>query len=77
MVSKVGTHGNDFVSEPQESGLILNLLPQPLPQDRKLGQGPVQMSLEAGPQVEGENVLMGLVEAGKKNLEKDGENKDT
>ena len=77
MVSEVGTHGNDFVSKPQESGLILNLLPQPLPQDRKLGQGPVQMSLETGPQVEGENVLMGLVEAGKKNLEKDGENKDT
>ena len=77
MVSEVGTHGNDFVSKLQESGLILNLLPQPLPQDRKLGQSLVQMSLEAGPQVEGENVLMGLVEAGKENLEKDGKNEGT
>ena len=61
----------------QEHGLILYPLPQPLPQDRKLGQGPGQMSLETGPQVEGENVLMGLVEAGKKNLEKDSKNKGT
>jgi len=35
------------------------------------------MSLETGPQVEGENVLMGLVEAGKKNLEKDSKNQGT
>ena len=74
MVPEVGTHGNDLVSKPQKSGLILNLLPQPLPQDRKLGQGLVQMSLETGPQVEGENVPLGLVEAGKKNLEKDSKN---
>ena len=77
MVSEVCSHGNYFVRKPQESGLILHLLSQPLPQDRKLGQGPVQMSLETGPQVEGENVLMGLVEAGKKNLEKDSKNQGT
>ena len=69
MVSEVGTHGNDLVGKPQQPGFIHNLLSQLLPQGRKLGQGLVQMSLEAGPQVEGENVLMRLVEAGKEDLE--------
>ena len=66
VVSEVCSHGNHFVRKPQESGLILHLLSQPLPQERKLGQGSVQMSSETGPQVEGEKVLLGLVEAGKR-----------
>merc|ERR1712105_325604 len=66
VVTQICSHGNHFVRESQKPGLILYPLPQPLPQDRKLGQGPGQMSLETGSQVEGENVLLRLVEAGEK-----------